>query len=123
MSITILSTHKLKITKCSIVNRAFSLQDTRLLQWSKQLCTSFPFEIFKTDLCYASDFWMYFEPIRENMPANCSADVQAVIANIDQIFTGNNATAIQALKESFNLGNVSHLDDVAGARTLSIYRQ
>lgn len=25
------------------------------------------------------DFWGYFEPIREHMPANCSADVQRVV--------------------------------------------
>ncbi|KAF8806322.1 hypothetical protein BYT27DRAFT_6649057 [Phlegmacium glaucopus] len=61
------------------------------------------------------DFWKYFEPIRQNMPANCSADVQAVIAHVDETFTKNNATAIQALKESFHMGNVVHLDDVAGA--------
>ncbi|SJL16548.1 uncharacterized protein ARMOST_20074 [Armillaria ostoyae] len=28
------------------------------------------------------EFWQYFEPIRENMPRNCSADVEAVIAYI-----------------------------------------
>lgn len=52
------------------------------------------------------------------MPANCSADVQAAIALVDETLTSDNATAIQALKESFNMGDVSHLDDVAAARTL-----
>ncbi|KAG6861573.1 hypothetical protein C0995_014869 [Termitomyces sp. Mi166 len=61
------------------------------------------------------NFWEYFEPIRLHMPANCSADVQAVIAHVDKTFTGKNATAIQALKETFGLGNMTHLDDVAGA--------
>ncbi|KNZ77238.1 Putative serine protease K12H4.7 [Termitomyces sp. J132] len=61
------------------------------------------------------DFWEYFEPIRLHMPANCSADVQAVIAHVDETFTCKNATAIQALKETFGLGNMAHLDDVAGA--------
>ncbi|PPQ79519.1 hypothetical protein CVT25_003401 [Psilocybe cyanescens] len=61
------------------------------------------------------DFWQYFEPIRTNMPANCSADVQAVIAHVDKTFSGKNATAIQALKENFGLGNLTHLDDAAGA--------
>jgi len=95
----------------------------RLLQWSKRLGASFAFQFlnfFQTELCHASDFWKYFEPVRQNMPANCSADVQAVIAHVDETFTGNNATAIQALKESFRMGNVTHLDDVAGARTLSL---
>ncbi|KAF9556834.1 hypothetical protein CPC08DRAFT_74264 [Agrocybe pediades] len=61
------------------------------------------------------DFWQYFEPIRLNMPANCSADVQAVIAHVDKTFSGKNQTAIQQLKENFGLGNMTHLDDVAGA--------
>ncbi|KAG6896631.1 hypothetical protein C0992_007037 [Termitomyces sp. T32_za158] len=61
------------------------------------------------------DFWEYFEPVRLHMPANCSADVQAVIAHVDNTFTGKNTSAIQALKETFGLGNMTHLDDVAGA--------
>ncbi|KAG6860254.1 hypothetical protein C0995_013704 [Termitomyces sp. Mi166 len=61
------------------------------------------------------DFWEYFEPVRLNMPKNCSADIQAVIAHVDQVFTGTNQTAIQALKNNFGLGNMTHLDDVAGA--------
>lgn len=50
------------------------------------------------------------------MPRNCSSDVQAVIGHIDKVFTGKNTTAIQAIKDSFGLGDVTHLDDVAGAR-------
>ncbi|GLB34087.1 putative MEROPS serine peptidase family S28 [Lyophyllum shimeji] len=61
------------------------------------------------------NFWQYFEPVRQHMPSNCSADVQAVIAHVDEVFSGNNATAIQALKETFGMDNVTHLDDVAGA--------
>ncbi|KAK7054098.1 peptidase S28 [Favolaschia claudopus] len=61
------------------------------------------------------DFWQYFEPERLTMPANCSADVERVIAHIDEVFTSSNETAIQAIKESFGLGDVTHLDDVAGA--------
>ena len=83
----------------------------------------FILKLHRTELWHASDFWEYFEPIRKNMPANCSADVQAAILRVDQTFTGNNATAIQALKESFNMGDVSHLDDVAGARALTLQRQ
>lgn len=51
------------------------------------------------------------------MPRNCSADVQAVISHVDKVFTGKNATAIQTLKESFGMGELTHLDDVAGSRT------
>ena len=50
------------------------------------------------------------------MPSNCSADVQAVISHVDTTFRGKNTTAIQIIKENFGLGNMSHLDDVAGAR-------
>lgn len=64
----------------------------------------------------SSDFWKYFEPIRQNMPQNCSADVQAVIRHIDSTFTGTNATAIQGIKDMFGMTGVTHLDDVAGAR-------
>ncbi|RDB19887.1 putative extracellular serine carboxypeptidase [Hypsizygus marmoreus] len=61
------------------------------------------------------NFWEYFEPIRLNMPKNCSADVQAVIGHIEKVFTGKNTTAIQAIKDSFGMGDMTHLDDVAGA--------
>jgi len=50
------------------------------------------------------------------MPNNCSADVEAVIAHIDKVFTSKNETAIQAIKDSFGMGDMTHLDDVAGAR-------
>ena len=53
------------------------------------------------------------------MPQNCSADVQAVIAHVDDVIAGNNTTAIQALKASFGMGDVTHLDDFAGARKSS----
>jgi hypothetical protein len=61
------------------------------------------------------DFWQYWEPIRQNMPQNCSADVTTVIEYVDEVFSGDNQTAIQALKENWGLGNVSHVDDAAGA--------
>jgi hypothetical protein len=52
------------------------------------------------------------------MAANCSADIQAVIAHVDKVFTSGNATAISALKDNWGLGAIQHLDDVAGARKL-----
>lgn len=62
------------------------------------------------------DFWAYFEPVRQHMPANCSADIQAVIAHVDEVFSGQNTTAINQLKDLFGLGSLSHLDDVVNAR-------
>ena len=53
------------------------------------------------------------------MPLNCSADVEAAIARVDEIFTGKNKTAIQAIKDNFGIGDVTHLDDAAGARKLN----
>ena len=53
------------------------------------------------------------------MPANCSADVQAVIAHIDEVFSGTNTTAINQIKDLFGLGVLSHLDDAASARESS----
>ncbi|KAI0638520.1 peptidase S28 [Trametes polyzona] len=61
------------------------------------------------------DYWGYFEPIRQYMPQNCSADVQAVIAHIDQVFTSGNRREIDHIKALFNMSALTHLDDVAGA--------
>ncbi|TDL23893.1 hypothetical protein BD410DRAFT_720031 [Rickenella mellea] len=66
-------------------------------------------------------FWQYFEPIRQFMPQNCSADVQAVIKHIDDTFTSGNATMIDEIKNLFGLGNVTHLDDVAGALRYNLF--
>ncbi|KAK0233820.1 peptidase S28 [Armillaria fumosa] len=62
-----------------------------------------------------TDFWQYYEPIRQYMPANCSADVAAVIAYVDEVFTGSNTTAIDSVKETFGMSELTHLDDAAGA--------
>jgi hypothetical protein len=67
------------------------------------------------------DFWRYYDPIRENMPKNYSANVAAVIAHVDEVFTGSNQTAIDVLKTSFGMGNLTHLDDVANALGLNIW--
>ncbi|KAI0029920.1 peptidase S28 [Vararia minispora EC-137] len=60
-----------------------------------------------------ADFWQYFEPIREYMPQNCSADVQAVVARFDDL--AQNATAFDALKAEFGMADVQHADDVTSA--------
>ena len=49
------------------------------------------------------------------MPQNCSADVQAVVAHIDKTFTSGTTNEINAIKDTFGLGDITHLDDVAGA--------
>lgn len=47
------------------------------------------------------------------MPKNCSADIEAVIAHIDNVFTMGTSQEIQDIKELFGMGDVTHLDDVA----------
>ncbi|KAJ7591580.1 peptidase S28 [Mycena floridula] len=61
------------------------------------------------------NFWEYFEPVRQNMPANCSADAQKVIAHVDEVLLSENTTAIDILKASFGLSELTHLDDFAGS--------
>jgi len=68
-----------------------------------------------------TDYWGYFEPIRQNMPKNCSADVQAVVAHFDQVIGSGNTTAINALKASFGMADLTHLDDVAAALKNNLY--
>ncbi|EKM56517.1 uncharacterized protein PHACADRAFT_183166 [Phanerochaete carnosa HHB-10118-sp] len=67
------------------------------------------------------DFWQYFEPVRQNMPQNCSADVEAVIAHIDNVFTSGNQSQINHIKELFGLSELTHLDDVAGALRYNLW--
>ncbi|KAF5313669.1 hypothetical protein D9611_010202 [Ephemerocybe angulata] len=47
------------------------------------------------------DFWQYFKPIQKNMPANCSADVQAAIEVVDSVIDSGNATAYAELLALF----------------------
>ena len=53
------------------------------------------------------------------MPKNCSADVQAVIKHVDQVFTNGNTSQVSSLKANWGMQDVTHSDDVAGACTLS----
>ncbi|KAK2596556.1 hypothetical protein N8I77_013441 [Diaporthe amygdali] len=61
------------------------------------------------------DFWQYFAPVQEGMPANCSADVSKVIEHVDSILLGDDEEAKQAIKEKFGLGAIEHDDDFASA--------
>ena len=63
-----------------------------------------------------SNYYAYFTPIREYMPQNCTSDIEAVIAYLDQIYAENNTAAIQNMKDAFGLGGLSHIDDFAAAR-------
>jgi pimeloyl-ACP methyl ester carboxylesterase len=61
------------------------------------------------------DFWQYFEPIRQNMPQNCSNDVQRVIKLWDKVIDSGDDKAFKELKELFGLGDVIHAVDVVNA--------
>ncbi|KAK2464509.1 hypothetical protein APHAL10511_003488 [Amanita phalloides] len=60
------------------------------------------------------NFWEYFEPIRQHMPQNCSADVQVVIEFADEIYASDDTEIIQGFKDLFGMGDVTHFDDVVG---------
>ncbi|TBU33004.1 peptidase S28, partial [Dichomitus squalens] len=63
-----------------------------------------------------TDYWGYFQPILEYMPSNCSADVQAVIAHVDSVFSSKSEAAINELLLVWNFTTLRpHLDDAAGA--------
>ncbi|KAK7053371.1 hypothetical protein VNI00_003997 [Paramarasmius palmivorus] len=61
------------------------------------------------------DFWQYYEPIRQNMPQNCSADIQRVIEFVDETFANGTQTQIREVKANFGLQGLEFADDVVGA--------
>ncbi|KAI0797048.1 serine carboxypeptidase S28-domain-containing protein [Abortiporus biennis] len=62
-----------------------------------------------------TDYWQYFDVIRQVMPQNCSSDVQAVIQHIDTVFNSSDTVAIQNITTLFGLQNLTHFDDFAAA--------
>ncbi|KAH7916581.1 peptidase S28 [Hygrophoropsis aurantiaca] len=62
-----------------------------------------------------TNFYDLFTPIREYMPKNCSADVEAVIGYLDTMHASNNKTALQSLQTTFGLENLTHIEDFASA--------
>ena len=58
-------------------------------------------------------YWGYFEPIRQNMPMNCSADIQQVISYIDSKGIYGTESEKQLLKSKFGMPNVTYYDDFA----------
>ncbi|EGO02891.1 hypothetical protein SERLA73DRAFT_176339 [Serpula lacrymans var. lacrymans S7.3] len=68
-----------------------------------------------------TDFYDYFTPIRKYMPAGCAADVEAVIAYLDESDAHGNATALNDLKSAFGLTGLSHIDDFASALRTNLF--
>ncbi|RFU34920.1 hypothetical protein B7463_g1407, partial [Scytalidium lignicola] len=67
------------------------------------------------------DFWQYFAPIQENMPQNCSNDMQAIIEYADQILTNGTEEEVYDLKALFGLQDLQHNDDFAYALAFGPY--
>ncbi|KAG0694878.1 peptidase S28 [Suillus ampliporus] len=68
-----------------------------------------------------TDYYSYFTPIRDYMPQNCSSDVEAVIAHLDDMYAANDTAGIQTLKEAFGVGDVVHVDDFATALQYNLF--
>ena len=59
------------------------------------------------------DYWGYFTPVMEGMPANCSADVQAVVRHVDEVLTAGSDEDKANLKSLFGAETLIHDDDFA----------
>ncbi|KAG2144464.1 peptidase S28 [Suillus clintonianus] len=68
-----------------------------------------------------TDYYDYFTPIREYMPQNCSSDVQAVVAYLDEMYAANDTAGIQALQEAFGLSVLDHVGDFATALQYNLW--
>ncbi|KAG8950857.1 hypothetical protein FRC04_007089 [Tulasnella sp. 424] len=60
------------------------------------------------------DFWEYWEPIEEGMPQNCSSDLAAAVAYMDNIMSTGTQEDALALKTKFGMQEVAN-DDFAYA--------
>ncbi|RXW16340.1 hypothetical protein EST38_g9508, partial [Candolleomyces aberdarensis] len=58
------------------------------------------------------DFWQYWSTIEQHMPANCTADVKAVVSLIDGVLDSGNQTRMTEIKTQFGLGSLGTLDFV-----------
>ncbi|KDQ17879.1 hypothetical protein BOTBODRAFT_63640 [Botryobasidium botryosum FD-172 SS1] len=58
-------------------------------------------------------YWGYFEPIRQNMPKNCSADIERVIKYMDRVLILGSQREKYNFKAQFGMSNATYLDDVA----------
>ncbi|KAG8926149.1 hypothetical protein FRC02_009178 [Tulasnella sp. 418] len=66
-------------------------------------------------------FWSYFDIIRQFAPANCTADLEAVVTFLDVVFTNGTEANQTTYKQMFGLGNVKYGDDVMDAIRAPIY--
>ncbi|KAE8443392.1 hypothetical protein EG329_001951 [Mollisiaceae sp. DMI_Dod_QoI] len=67
------------------------------------------------------DYWGYFYPIQQGMPANCSKDISTVISYVDQVLANGTSSDKYALKVKFGLETVEHASDFAETLVRPIY--
>ncbi|KAG9018024.1 hypothetical protein FRB90_012583 [Tulasnella sp. 427] len=60
------------------------------------------------------DFWEYWEPVEEGMPKNCSTDMAAAMAYMDNVLTTGTTDEVTALKTQFGLESLQN-DDFGAA--------
>ncbi|KAJ2930761.1 hypothetical protein H1R20_g6344, partial [Candolleomyces eurysporus] len=58
------------------------------------------------------DFWQYWTPVEQHMPANCTADVKAVVSLIDQVIDSGNRTRLTEIQTQFGLRPLRPIDFV-----------
>lgn len=68
-----------------------------------------------------TDYWQYFEPIKDFGPPACISNHLKFINLIDNILLGDNDTTIASLKSAFGLQNLTYLDDFAQTVSEGIY--
>ncbi|KAJ2916578.1 hypothetical protein MD484_g3859, partial [Candolleomyces efflorescens] len=56
------------------------------------------------------DFWQYWSPIEQYLPANCTADIKAVVSLIDGVIDSGNQTRMTEIQTQFGLGSLRTID-------------
>ena len=67
------------------------------------------------------DNWQYLDAVRTHMPQNCSSDVQAALAYMDDVFASGNRTEMKRIQSLFGLESLTHFVDFATGCTYSAF--
>lgn len=59
------------------------------------------------------DFYHYWTPVAEGMPANCSADLSRISTHVDGLAAANDTHGQRALQAKFGLASLKHYKDFA----------
>ncbi|KAG8950856.1 hypothetical protein FRC04_007088 [Tulasnella sp. 424] len=58
----------------------------------------------------SGNFWEYWKPIEDGMPKNCTSDLTAAVAHVDQVMSKGTPDEINALKENFGMKALANDD-------------